>query len=73
MAEGAAATAVQIVNGGRPPAEEMLFGTPTELFEPTIVTAPTLRSTLIDTGELERGTVRTPELTDACARAGIEL
>jgi len=73
VAEGAAATAVQIVNGSQPPAGEMLFGTPTELFEPTIVTAPTLRATLIDTGELERGTVCTPELVDACERAGIEL
>ncbi|MCO1653621.1 substrate-binding domain-containing protein [Pseudonocardia humida] len=72
VAEGAAATAVQIVNGGEPRAGEMLFGTPTELYEPTIVTAANLRSALIDTGELELGTVCTPELLDACERAGIE-
>ncbi|WP_214407742.1 substrate-binding domain-containing protein [Pseudonocardia lacus] len=72
VAEGAAAAAVQIVNGGRPPVGETLFGTPTELFEPTIVTASNLRATLIDTGELELGTVCTPELADACQRAGIK-
>jgi ABC-type xylose transport system substrate-binding protein len=72
VAEGAAASAVQMVNGGRPPAEDTLFGTPTELFEPTIVTAANLRTALIETGELELGTVCTPELVETCRRAGIE-
>jgi D-xylose transport system substrate-binding protein len=72
VAEAAAAASVQFVNGRQPAAQEELFGTPTELFEPTIVTAGTLRQTLIDTGELELGTVCTPELADACERAGIE-
>jgi D-xylose transport system substrate-binding protein len=72
VAEAAAATSVQIVNGGAPQASTQLFGTPTQLFEPTIVTAANLRAALIDTGELELGTVCTPELIDECERAGIE-
>jgi D-xylose transport system substrate-binding protein len=71
VAEAAAAAAVQLVHGQEPPSSEQLYNTPTELFQPTIVTAANLRSALIDSGELELGTVCTPDLTSACQRAGL--
>jgi simple sugar transport system substrate-binding protein/D-xylose transport system substrate-binding protein len=72
VAEAAAAAAVQLVHGQEPPSSQRLYDTPTELFQPTIVTAANLRSTLIDSGELELGTVCTSELKNVCERAGIE-
>lgn len=71
VAESGAAAAVQLVHGMEPPASGMLFDTPTELFPPTIVTAANLKSTLIDSGELELGTVCSPDLLAVCQRAGI--
>jgi D-xylose transport system substrate-binding protein len=72
VAEAAAAAAVQLLHGQEPTASDRLYDTPTELFQPTVVTAANLRGTLIDTGELELGTVCTPALTNACQRAGLE-
>jgi len=72
VAEAAAAAAVQLLHGQQPPSSEQLYDTPTELFQPAVVTATNLRSALIDTGELELGTVCTPELANACERAGLE-
>jgi D-xylose transport system substrate-binding protein len=71
VAEAGAAAAVQLVHGQQPMATSVLFDTPTELFAPTVVTAANLKTALIDTGELELGTVCTPELAAACARAGM--
>jgi D-xylose transport system substrate-binding protein len=72
VAEAAAAASVQLLHGQEPPSSDRLYDTPTELFQPTIVTAGNLQATLIDTGELELGTVCTPELAGACQRAGLE-
>jgi D-xylose transport system substrate-binding protein len=72
VAEAAAAAAVQLVHGQQPQAGEQLYDTPTELFQPTVVTAANVGTALIDTGELELGTVCTPELADACERAGLQ-
>jgi D-xylose transport system substrate-binding protein len=72
VAEAAAAAAVQLLHGQEPTSSDRLYDTPTELFQPTIVTAANLRATLIDTGELELGTVCTPAMTSACQRAGLE-
>jgi D-xylose transport system substrate-binding protein len=72
VAEAAAAAAVQLLHGQDPPSSDQLYDTPTELFQPTIVTAGNLRGALIDTGELELGTVCTTELANACERAGLE-
>jgi ABC-type xylose transport system substrate-binding protein len=72
VAEAGAAAAVQLVHGQDPPSSGTLYDTPTELFQPTIVTAANLRGALIDTGELELGTVCTPDLRSACERAGLQ-
>ena len=71
VAESGAAAAVQLVHGMEPPSTSTLFNTPTELFPPTIVTVSNLQAALIDTGELELGTICTPALQAACQRAGI--
>jgi D-xylose transport system substrate-binding protein len=71
VAEAAASAAVQLVHGQQPPSSEQLYDTPTELFQPTVVTSVNLRSALIDSGELELGTVCTSELKNACERAGL--
>jgi simple sugar transport system substrate-binding protein/D-xylose transport system substrate-binding protein len=71
VAEAAAAAAVRLVNGQVPQSNETLYGTPTELFAPTVVTAENLRTALIDTGELELSTVCTPELTATCRQLGV--
>jgi simple sugar transport system substrate-binding protein/D-xylose transport system substrate-binding protein len=71
VAEAGAAAAVQLVHNMEPPSTSTLFGTPTELFLPTVVTATNLKAALIDTGELEVGTVCTPDLLADCRNAGL--
>lgn len=71
VAEAAAAVAVQFVHGMQPVPTATLFGTPSQLFTPTVVTVDNLEQMLVDSDELEVSTICTPEYAEDCRRAGL--
>jgi D-xylose transport system substrate-binding protein len=71
VAEAAAVTALQFVNGERPAGKTTLFNTPSELFTPTVVTKENLKEVLIDSGEIKASDLCTPEYATACSQAGL--
>ena len=70
---GASAEVAYAFAQGKPPkAETTLFGTPSQLFVPTVVTKENLKKELIDSGELEASEVCTKEYAKGCAELGIQ-
>lgn len=69
---GAAAEVVaDFINGDKPDAPEELFGSPTKLYEPTLVTAENLKAEIIDTKINSVKELCTKEYAAACAKLGI--
>ena len=48
VAAAAADVAIELLAGGKPKADASLFGTPTQLFTPTLITAANLKSEVLD-------------------------
>jgi D-xylose transport system substrate-binding protein len=74
VAEAAAVTTLQFVNGERPAGKTTLFNTPSELFTPTVVTKENLKEVLIDSGEIEAvaySDLCSPEYATARSQAGL--
>ena len=71
VAGAAAEIAWQFVQGQKPAAKTTLFGTPSELFVPSVVTKANLKEKLIDSGELKASAVCTQEYAKGCAALGI--
>ncbi len=71
VAEAAADVAVQFAEGKKPAGTTTLFNTPTQLFEPAVVTAGNLKQALVSSNELKATALCTPQYAAACARAGI--
>ena len=69
---GAAADVAYAFAQGKPPkGKTTLFGTPSQLFVPTVVTKENLKKQLIDSGELKASEVCTKEYAKGCAALGI--
>ncbi|WP_228083477.1 substrate-binding domain-containing protein [Streptomyces profundus] len=71
VAEAAAEVAWQFVQGETPEGEVELFDTPSQLFEPTVVTLENLPEVLAESDQMDASEVCTPEYADACTEAGI--
>lgn len=71
VAEAAADVAIQFAQGKKPAGKTTLFNTPTQLFDPTVVTTGNLKQALVSSNELKAGSICTPQYAAACARAGI--
>jgi D-xylose transport system substrate-binding protein len=69
---GAAAEVAYAFAQGKPPAAKAtLFGTPSQLFVPTVVTKENLKKELIDSGELKASDVCKGAYAKGCAELGI--
>lgn len=69
---GAAAEAAdKLLNDEEPEANDELFGSPTKLYEPTLVTADNLKAEIIDKGINKPADLCTAEYKKACAALGI--
>lgn len=71
VAEAAAETAFAFAEDNAPEGVTELFDTPSELFEPTVVTIDNLQEVIIDGGIYTVEEICTAEYAEACAAAGI--
>ena len=71
VAEAAAEIAYQFAQGKTPDAKTTLFNTPSQLFDPTVVTAQNLKDVLITNGTLKAADICTAAYAAACTKAGI--
>lgn len=71
VAEAAAKVAFAFASGETVAAETELYGTPSQLFTPDVVTLENIKEILFDSGIMTADEVCTAEYADACAAAGI--
>jgi simple sugar transport system substrate-binding protein/D-xylose transport system substrate-binding protein len=60
------------VSGKPPKAKTTLFGTPSQLFVPSVVTKENVKEKLIDTNELKAADLCTKEYSKYCDQLGIQ-
>lgn len=72
VAAAAAKVAVQLLNGETPEATTTLYGTPSQLFVPAVVTRENIKAEIFDTGIQSAEEVCTTEYAAACAELGIK-
>ena len=71
VAEAAAEVAYQFVKGEKPAGKTTLFDTPSQLFEPTVVTLDNLADVLSKSDQIKVSEVCTGEYQTACTQHGI--
>jgi D-xylose transport system substrate-binding protein len=71
VAEAAAEVAYQFVKGEKPEGKTTLFDTPSQLFEPTVVTLDNIADVLSKSDQIKVSEVCTGEYQTACAQHGI--
>ena len=71
VAEAAAEVAYQFAKGEKPAGETTLLDTPSQLFEPTVVTQENMKEEMFDSGLLEAGDVCTGPYKAGCDELGI--
>ncbi|MBE7209546.1 MAG: substrate-binding domain-containing protein [Gluconacetobacter diazotrophicus] len=71
VAAAAAAVADKLLSGRKPDAPTTLFGTPTQLFTPVVITAKNLKGEIIDKGIQTPAQLCTPAYAAACRKLGI--
>ncbi len=67
----AAEVAAQLINNETPPSSTTLFGSPTKLFDPTLVTQDNLKAEIIDKKINTAAELCTAEYAAACTKLGI--
>jgi D-xylose transport system substrate-binding protein len=72
VAEAAAEVAVQFLRGEAPAGDVELFDTPSELFEPTVVTRENIKEVIFDGGIYTAAEICTGEYAAGCTELGIE-
>jgi simple sugar transport system substrate-binding protein/D-xylose transport system substrate-binding protein len=72
VAEAAAEVACGAAQGEVPEGETTLFDTPSQLFQPTVVTRDNLAEVIIDGGIYTAEQICTPEYAAACTELGIQ-
>lgn len=73
VAEAAAVAAHQLMKGEKPEADTTLFDTPSQLFEPTVVTRDNVGKVVLGPGRVFKAAdVCTRVYADDCRRLGIE-
>ncbi len=71
VAAAAAGIANKLLSGSKPAGQTTLFGTPTQLFTPTIITAKNLKAEIIDKGIQTPAQLCTSAYASACQKLGI--
>jgi D-xylose transport system substrate-binding protein len=71
VAAAAAKVAVQLLSGEVPKAEMELYGTPSQLFTPAVVTAENLKAEIIDKKILPASTLCAGSYAEGCKKLGI--
>jgi D-xylose transport system substrate-binding protein len=71
VAEAAAEVAYQFVKGEKPAGKTTLFDTPSQLFEPTVVTLDNIADVLSKSDQIKASEVCTGEYEAACTQHGI--
>lgn len=71
VAEAAAEVAYQFVKGEKPAGKTTLFDTPSQLFEPTVVTLENIADVLSKSDQIKASEVCTGEYEAACTQHGI--
>ena len=72
VAEAAAEVAYQFVKGEKPAGKTTLFDTPSQLFDPTVVTLDNIADVLAKSDQIKPSDVCTAEYAAACEQHGIE-
>jgi D-xylose transport system substrate-binding protein len=72
VAEAAAEIAYQFVKGEKPAGKTTLFDTPSQLFDPTVVTLDNIADVLAKSDQIKPSDVCTGEYATACKQHGIE-
>jgi D-xylose transport system substrate-binding protein len=72
VAEAAAEVAYQFVKGEKPAGKTKLFDTPSQLFDPTVVTLDNIADVLAKSDQIKPSDVCTGEYAAACKQHGIE-
>jgi D-xylose transport system substrate-binding protein len=72
VAAAAAQIAVKLLSGETPKAEMELYGTPSMLFTPAVVTAENLKAEIIDKGIAKAADLCTGEYAEGCKKLGIQ-
>lgn len=68
----AAEVAKKLLDGAKPQATDTLFGSPTKLYQPTLITAKNLKSEIVDKGITPASELCTKEYADGCKKLGIQ-
>ena len=71
VAEAAADAAWLLAQGQVPQEQAKLFNTPSQLFEPEVVTSENLKAVLVDSGIIKAGDLCTKEYKAGCDKLGI--
>ncbi len=71
VAGAAAEAAVAFMNGETPEGKTELFGTPSELFTPLVITQENIKAEIFDKGIAEASTICTEAYADDCEKLGI--
>jgi D-xylose transport system substrate-binding protein len=72
VATAAANAAYDLLKGKTPPQNATVFGTPSDIFTPFVVTQKNIKQQLIDSGLQKASAVCTPTYAAACAKLGIK-
>ncbi len=72
VAAAAAKVAVDFLHGKTPAAKTTLYGAPSELFVPAVVTAKNIKAEIFDKGIQTAAEICTAEYAAACAKLGIK-
>ncbi|GGS75294.1 sugar ABC transporter substrate-binding protein [Nonomuraea spiralis] len=72
VAEAAADTAYQFMQGKKPAGKDTLYNTPSQLFVPTVVTKENIKEVLFDSQIMKAADVCTGEYAKGCTELGIK-
>jgi len=71
-ADAAATVALQLIGGKKPTSQEVLFGTPSQLYTPDVVTVANVESAIVTPGHLKASAICTSTYAQACTKNGIK-
>lgn len=71
-ADAAAQVAIQLIAGMKPTSQTTLFGTPSQLFSPVVVTAANVESAIVTPGHLTASAICTSNYATFCTKNGIK-
>ena len=71
-ADAAAQVAIQLIDGTKPTSQTTLFGTPSQLFAPVVVTAANVEKAIVTPGHLTASAICTSTYAADCTKNGVK-